>query len=211
MRSTSRAPLSLVVGPTPRDASDAELAKGLGAGEAWAVTETWHRFAPMVLTTAERTLGSSTEAEDLAQEVFCRVFRQAKNLRQPDALRSFVYSVAIRALKSHLRHRRLKNWLSFQRPEALQDLRHVTLDVESRDLLVKFYALLDRLAPRDRLVFLLRRVESMTVEEIAATTDLSTSTVKRSMTRASARLSRWVEADPHLRGLVDRDLGERPS
>jgi RNA polymerase sigma-70 factor (ECF subfamily) len=202
MRSSSTKPLALVVGPTPRDASDAELAKSLGEGEGWAVAEAWHRFAPMVLMTAERALGSSSEAEDLAQEVFDRVFRLASSVRRPESLRSFVYSVAIRALKSHLRHRRHRAWLSFQEPETLVDLRHGSQDVESRELLRRFYALLDRLPPRDRLVFILRRAESMTVEEIAASMDLSPSTVKRSMARASSRLTRWIDADAALRGLT---------
>lgn len=204
----SRAPLSLVVGSPPREVSDAELAKGLGVGETWAVTEAWHRFAPMVLVTAERALGSSSEAEDLAQEVFCRVFRSVQHLRDPDSLRSFVYSVAIRALKSHLRYRRLRGWLSFREPDALSDLRHASLDMESRELLGRFYTLLDRLGARDRLVFILRRVEGMTVDEIAATMDISRSTVKRSMAHASSRLSRWVSADPGLAKLVVDSFAE---
>jgi RNA polymerase sigma-70 factor, ECF subfamily len=202
MRSLSRAPLSLVTGPARGSVSDAELARRLGTGEDWALAETWHRFAPMVLMTAERALGSSSEAEDLAQEVFDRVFRVASTLRRPESLRSFVYSVAIRSLKSELRRRRLRAWLSFREPETLVDLRHATQDVEARELLKKFYVLLDRLSARDRLVFVLRRVESMTVEEIAAAMDLSTSTVKRSMARASNRLTRWVDADAALRSLV---------
>lgn len=202
MRSHSRAPLSLVGGATRRDASDAELARGLAAGESWALTEAWYRFAPMVLATAERTLGSSGEAEDLAQEVFCRVYRMAHTLRSPDSLRSFVYSVAMRALKSQLRYRRVRSWLTFQAPETLVDLRHCTLDVEARDLLQKFYRLLDRLSARDRLVFLLRRVEAMTVEEIASVMELSASTVKRSLAHSEQRLAHWTQGDPSLATVV---------
>ena len=88
----------------------------------------------------------------------------------------------------------------------LADLGSHTLDVEARDLLRRCHALLDRLSPRDRLVFVLRRMESMTVEEIAATMDISESTVKRSMTHAANRLSRWIDADPGLASLLD---GER--
>jgi RNA polymerase sigma-70 factor (ECF subfamily) len=156
----------------------------------------------MVLMTAERTLASRTDAEDLTQETFLRLLRTVKGLREPDSLRSFIYSTAIRALRSQLRYRRLRSWLSFHRPETLVDLRHSTLDVESRELLSRFYALLDRLSPRDRLVFVLRRVESMTVEEIALAMGTSTSTVKRSMAHASSRLSRWVDADPALSQLI---------
>jgi RNA polymerase sigma factor (sigma-70 family) len=199
----SHAPLSLVVGASRRTASDADLAQGLVADESWAIAETWHRFAPMVLTMAERALGSRSEADDIGQEVFYCVFRKVRTLRDPNSLRSFVYSVAVHSLKSELRRKRLRGWLSFHSPDVLVDLDSRTTDVESRDLLRKCYALLDRLSPRDRLVFILRRMESMTVEEIAATMDISLSTVKRSMAHASNRLLRWIAADPGLAGLLE--------
>jgi RNA polymerase sigma-70 factor, ECF subfamily len=198
----SHVPLSLVVGTNRQATSDGDLARGLAVGEAWAIAETWHRFAPMVLMMAERSLGSRSEADDIGQEVFYCVFRKAPTLREPDSLRSFVYSIAVRALKSDLRRKKVRAWLSFHEPESLVDLGSRTLDVESRDLLRKCYALLDRLTPRDRLVFILRRMESMTVEEIAAAMDLSVSTVKRSMAHASNRLLHWIDADPGLAGLL---------
>jgi RNA polymerase sigma-70 factor (ECF subfamily) len=205
----SHVPLSLVGGKNHRDTSDSDLARGLIAGEVWAITETWHRFAPMVLTMARRALGSRSEAEDVGQEVFYRLFRKAKALREPDSLRSFVYSFAIRELKSELRRKRVRAWLSFHQPETLIDLGCGTLDVESRDLLHKFHVLLDRLTPRDRLVYTLRHMESMTVDEIATTMDISVSTVKRSMAHGENRLSRWIEADPGLVDLLDAKRGER--
>jgi RNA polymerase sigma-70 factor, ECF subfamily len=207
MASHVRAPLSLVTSPGSREITDADLARALGAGEPWAVGEVWRRYAPMVLTMAERALGSRSDAEDLAQEVFYRVCQLASSLREPSSLRSFIYSIAIRTLKTALRYRRLRRWLSFHPPATLVDLRHSTLDVESRDLLVKLYVLLDRLSARDRLVFVLRRVESMTIDEIATLMELSESTVKRSLLHASRQLSRWVRAEPALAELAARDFG----
>jgi RNA polymerase sigma factor (sigma-70 family) len=75
--------------------------------------------------------------------------------------------------------------------------------VETRDLLRRCYTLLDRLNSRDRLVFILRRIDAMTVEEIAATMGLSISTVKRSMAHASQRLSQWIASDPGLSTLLE--------
>lgn len=211
MAKQSRASLSLVIARTRRSTSDAELATALAAGEAWAIAETWHRFAPMVILMAERTLGSRSEAEDLAQNVFYRLFLRAKTLRNAESLRSFVYSFAVRALKSELRARRVRAWLSFRQPEALADIGSASLDVESRDLLRRFHGLLGRLAPREQLVFTLRRTESMTVEEIAVTMDISLSTVKRSLSYASSRLSRWIEAEPELaERLAKSDWGKQP-
>lgn len=204
MSSRQRAPLSLVVGEKSQPASDAVLAQRLIDGDQAALTEAWRRFAPMVLTTAERALGSRSTAEDVAQEVFYRLFRTAKGLRDPNALRSFVYSIAVRVLKSQLRYQRVRAWLTLRRPETLVDLRHVTLDVESRELLRRFYTLLCRLSDRDRLVFILRRVDHMTVEETADVMGVSPATVKRSMSHATERLARWVGADPSLAELAEQ-------
>ena len=157
----------------------------------------------MVIMMAERCLGSKSEAEDLGQEVFYRVFQKAKTLRNPDSLRSFIYSFAIRRLRTELRRRRLRSWLLLDQPETPTDVGYETMDVESRDVLRRFHVLLDRLKPRDRLVFTLRRMESMTTEEIATQLDISPSTVKRSMAHASDRLSHWIESDPELTGLLD--------
>jgi RNA polymerase sigma-70 factor (ECF subfamily) len=194
----SHVPLSLVVGQDRRAASDGDLARALSAGETWAAAETWRRFAPMVLTLARRTLGSHSEAEDIGQEVFHRVYRKVKTLREPDSFRNFIYTCALRVLQTELHRKKMRGWLSFKPPELLDCQASDTLDVESRDLLRKFYRLLEQLAPRDRIVFVLRRVEAMTVEEIAAATESSESTVKRSLTRASICLSRGMDDEPRL-------------
>lgn len=204
----ARASLSLVV-TDAKPLSDAALAEGLIAGESWALTETWHRFAPLVQLLAERTLGSKTDAEDITQETFVRVVRAASSLREPDKLRSFIYSVAVRTLRSNLRHRRVRAWLSFEAPEKLIDLNQYTMDVESRHALQKFYVLLDRLSARERLVFVLRRIQAMTTEEVAAAMGVSVSTVKRSMQSASTRLVTWIAKDPALEELAQGELASR--
>ncbi|HEY5958541.1 MAG TPA: sigma-70 family RNA polymerase sigma factor, partial [Polyangiaceae bacterium] len=205
----SPAPLSLVVNRDHRSASDGDLARGLMAGDARALAETWRRYAPMVLLLTKRTLGSQSEAEDISQEVFYRLFRKAKHIENPDSLRSFIYAIALHAIKSELYRRKLRSWLFFVPPQALSDRGFKTPDMESRDLIRKFRVLLDRLPTRERLVFVLRRMESMTVEEIAETMKLSESTVKRSMTRASSSLSRWIEADPGLASVFDVERWRR--
>jgi RNA polymerase sigma-70 factor (ECF subfamily) len=192
----SHVPLSLVVGQDRRAASDGDVARALSAGEAWAAVETWRRFAPMVLTLARRTLGSHSEAEDIGQDVFCRVYRKVKTLREPDSFRNFVYACTLRVLQTELHRKKMRSWLTFEQPDSLDRLGSGTLEVESRDLLRRFYRLLERLSPRDRIVFVLRRVESMSVEEIADATKSSESTVKRSLARASSRLSRWMDDEP---------------
>lgn len=166
----------------------------------------------MVLMTAARALGSESEADDVAQEVFHRLFRKAKTLRDPSKLRSFVFSFVIRVLKSELRSKARRSWLSLypsHPSEDFVDLGGETIDMESRDLLRRFYALLDRLSSKDRLVFALRHLESMTVEEVATNLEISSSTVKRSLAHSTGKLSHWIERDLGLVGFLEGKGGTR--
>jgi len=174
------------------------VARALGAGEAWAAVETWRRFAPMVLRLARRTLGSPSEAEDVGQEVFCRVYRKARTLREPDSFRNFIYTSAVRVLRDELHRKKMRAWFSLRSPGALNGHIGENLDIEARDLLRRFYQLLERLTARDRMVFVLRRVEDMSIEEIAVAMKLSESTVKRSLAHAASRMSHWMDDEPRL-------------
>jgi len=147
----------------------------------------------MVLRLARRTLRSASEAEDIAQEAFCRVFQHVGTLREPDSFRSYIYICALRVLQVERRRKEMRSWFSLELPDSFDCHAGETLNIESRDQLRRFYRLLERLTPRDQNVFVLRRVESMKIEEIAVTMRTSKSTVKRSLARASSRLSRWME------------------
>jgi RNA polymerase sigma-70 factor (ECF subfamily) len=204
---SSHIKLALVAPPTREHLSDTDLGRALMSGAAWAFAETWNRFAPVVFNMAVSALGSPTEAEDIVQEVFCRLAPKAKTLRQPECLRSFIVSFAIRVLKWDLRRRRVHSWLTFEPAEALADVVKVSLDVDSREILRRFYALLARLGARERLVYALRHVESMTIEETAQAMDISLSTVKRLQERATEQMSKWSETDFELTGLLLRKRG----
>jgi RNA polymerase sigma-70 factor (ECF subfamily) len=182
-------------GPAP---TDADLARALIAGQAWAIQATWNRFAPIVYGIASRALGRENDAEDVTQEVFLRLFARVHTLKEPDAFRSFVVSFAIRIVKWELRRRRVRRFVHLVDSGEMPDAPVSAADTESRQVLRRFYGVLDQLSARDRLVFSLRYLEAMTLEEVAVAMDLSLSTVKRTITHASARISAWIASDPEL-------------
>jgi RNA polymerase sigma factor (sigma-70 family) len=181
---------------------DVALARALIAGESWAPAATWKRYAALVYNMASRALGNEYEAEDVTQEVFYRLFARSGTLRKPEALRSFVVSFAIRILKWELRKKRAGRLFTVLAPKDLPDAPFRGADPEARDTLRRFYAVLDRLGARERIVFALRRLESWTLSEIAEGMDLSLSTVKRCYGRAEQDISHWIAGDPDLVGLV---------
>jgi RNA polymerase sigma-70 factor (ECF subfamily) len=152
----------------------------------------------MVYGFLDRALGSSGESEDLTQEVFWRVFAAIRTLREPTALRSFIYSSAIRMLRWHLRSRRIRRMFTLSDSGELPDRAVPAADSEGRELLATFYRLLDALGANDRTAFLLRQVEGMSLEEIVQATGASLATVKRRIRRASQELTVLAKAHPEL-------------
>lgn len=188
---------------------DATLARAGSKGEAWAEKEIWFRFAPMVYALLRRTMGSRHDAEDFLQEVFVRVFERLRTLQDPAALRSFVYSIALRALNEELRQKSIRSRLTslFLAPFLRSSVAHV--DFETRDVLRRIEKVLDRMQPRLRAVFVLRRFEGLELTEIAARLGLSLATVKRDMDKAHNGLAQLIRADDHLCAVLESDVARR--
>jgi RNA polymerase sigma-70 factor (ECF subfamily) len=176
-------------------ARDLELARALIGGADHAAEMAWERYAPLVHRIVSRAIGPDAEVEDVTQEIFYRLFSRIGTLRKPEALRSFVISFAIRIVKWELRRRRARRWLTLSETGEVPEEQLTVMDAESRYALRRLYALLDRLSTRERLVLILRHVEGMTLEEIAEAMELSLATVKRSLRRASSRVSQMVDSD----------------
>ena len=80
-------------------------------------------------------------------------------------------------------------------------------DPEAREILQRFYQILDQLGTRERLVFALRHLESMTLGEIAAAMEISLSTVKRAHAQAVVEVGRSIANDKDLAGFFEEVRG----
>ena len=179
--------------PADRELVRACLARESGAGDAL-----WHKHGPMVFRLLGRALGPSSDAEDVAQDVFVTVFSKLETLRNPDALQSFVYSVAVRVLKWEFRKRRARKFLQLWGDAELPEVQVAPVDSDARHALERLYQVLDRMGAEERLVFSLRHLEGMKLEEIASSLGVSLATTKRKLQRASAWVSAAVESDSAL-------------
>ena len=215
MRRSSRALVRIVTPVPERTLDDGELVHAFLNGEEWAAEVIWTRHSPMVFGLLERALGPSGEADDLTQDVFLRTFTRLSTLRDKEALRSFIYSVALRLLKWELRRRRVRRILRLAPTGRLPDLPVRPADSEARQILTRLYVLLDQISPNERTAFVLRHMEGFKLEEVAEHMDLSLATVKRLLGRAAERVSALVEGDRELssyareRGVLPGGFGAR--
>lgn len=117
-------------------------------------------------------------AEDILQEVFMRIYRKLRWLREPAAFRAWAYHIASREAFRHLNRER--RWSDQVRDETI--LAAVPLhDRESefaKELIDRLPELVGNLSPASRAVVVLFYLHGMSLIETAAVLDIPVGTVK---------------------------------
>ncbi|WP_455811626.1 ferric citrate uptake sigma factor FecI [Pseudomonas graminis] len=133
----------------------------------------------------QHKLGSASDADDLAQDTFVRVLLggSAQDIREP---KSFLCTIARRVMVDFFRRNALERaWLAMleQLPEEQMpspDLQHELLET-----LQQIDAMLDGLGAKVRQAFMLSQLEGLTYPQIAERLNVSVSSVKKYMAKAT--------------------------
>jgi RNA polymerase sigma-70 factor, ECF subfamily len=117
-------------------------------------------------------------AEDILQEVFIRIYRKLRWLREPEAFRAWTYQIASREAFRHLSRER--RWREQVRDEAT--LMAVPVDERGsefpRELIETLPRLVGDLSPASRAVVVLFYLHEMSLAETAAVLEIPVGTVK---------------------------------
>ncbi|MFM2419572.1 MAG: hypothetical protein RL385_4295 [Pseudomonadota bacterium] len=186
-------------GGLPAGAPDAELVLRARGGERYAEDAIFRRHAPMVTRLCARLMQRTGDADDAVQDTFVRAFAQLRDLRDPAALRPWLARIALHTCKRKLRRRAVLRLCGLGAvpddgmplPEAHEGTRP--------DLRIELEALENalRAEPAEpRAVWLLHRVEGLSIQETATACGRSVATVKRYVAAVDARLARFV-GEPH--------------
>jgi RNA polymerase sigma-70 factor (ECF subfamily) len=183
--------------PPGCDTSDAELYHRLVRGDARAPVLAWRAYAVMVRGLVVRALGPGGEVEDRVQDVFLVFFRKVSALRDPSALRSFLFGIAIREIRAELRRRRVRNWLQLTNTGEPAEPAP-TGDENARHAFERLHRVLGSLDTRGHLAFVLRHFEGYELVEIAEALSCSLATVKRVLAAVETRVWSLAAQDPYL-------------
>lgn len=133
-----------------------------------------------------KLLGDRTEAQDVAQNAFVRI-QPAMDEGRAREPRLLLFAIARRLALNEIRRRRNQH-LDGQGSAAIDNLLSAEPSVErlvtARQELARLEEILLRIPPGCRQVFLLRKVENLTHDEIARRLGISAKTVENHMTRA---------------------------
>ena len=180
--------------------ADQRLISGLQAGDEQAYEQLIERFQLPVYNLAFRLLNDPSDASDVVQEVFLKVFRNVGQFRGDSTLRTWIYRIAVNEAHNHhrwlTRHcgREVAIERASERPFCLESAPDpgrspfdCTLDRENRTLIEEA---LGRINPDFRTAVVLRDIENLSYEEIAEILQLSMGTVKSRILRGREALRR---------------------
>jgi RNA polymerase sigma-70 factor (ECF subfamily) len=156
----------------------------------------FQQHAPYVATVVLRVLGRDHEVDDVVQEVFLTAMTGLAAVRSPEAVRGWLKTIAVRKACRHLRRRRLRGLLGFDRESpCYEHLAAPGCSPEESALLARVYKELDRLPVAERVAWTLRYVEGEQVEVLAGLCGCSLATAKRRIAAAQAKLGRTLGHD----------------
>jgi RNA polymerase sigma-70 factor, ECF subfamily len=178
-------------------------------------TEATHEdLRPLLFSIAYRMVGSVSEAEDIVQEAFLRIYRAEDEGTPIESPKAYLSAVTTRLSIDHLRSARVRReqyvgeWL----PEPLltdETAPDAAAHAETADSLsMAFLVLLESLTPVERAVFLLREVFDYDYAEIAGIVERSEDNCRQLYVRArrhiDERQPRFDASRRHRDELVER-------
>lgn len=164
--------------------ADDDLVRRCLGGDPAAMRDLVERFQADVYAVSARLLNHRHDAEDVAQEVFLRVFRSLRSWDPTRPLRPWILTIAVN---------RCRTWLGRRGkvPEPVEYVADVPARPDSEppsELTSEIQSALDELRPDYREVFVLFHEHGQSYEEIAGVVDRPVGTVKTWLHRARSQV-----------------------
>lgn len=166
-------------------------------GDEIAFREIVERYQTKVFSIIFGILRNRNDAEDIAQQVFAKVYFSMRGFDFRSSLLTWIYKITVNECYDYLRKKRVRKLVyesdfsdedaaRIQSSEALRDP-HPGFDsnLADRDYV---WQLLEKISEGDRNLMLLKEVEGHSVEELAKMTGMNENTIKVKLFRARQKL-----------------------
>jgi RNA polymerase sigma-70 factor (ECF subfamily) len=180
-----------------RNSEEAALVRRIQARDEIAFREIVERYQAKVFSIIYGILRNRNDAEDIAQQVFAKIYFSIRNFDFRSSLLTWIYKITVNECYDYLRKKRVRKLVyesDFSEEDALRmensdtaTDQHTPVDTSlaQRDLILK---LLERLSAEDRNLILLKEVEGHSVEELSQMTGMNENTIKVKLFRARQKL-----------------------
>ena len=199
--------MELPATPAPADEStlDYALMTRIGTGDHAAFRQLVERHQNAVIGTVAKMLGNASDAEDISQQVFLRIWKHARRYRPDAKFTTYLFTITRNLVFNETRRRSRKKEVSSDEREEHSNLlieaspdRQPDSEVLQAELQHAVDEAIAALPETQRMAVVLRRYEQLSYDEIADVLGLSVSAVKSLLFRARTALRET------LSGYLDR-------
>jgi RNA polymerase sigma-70 factor (ECF subfamily) len=180
-----------------KTSEEADLVRRIQAQDEMAFREIVDRYQSKVFSIIYGVLRNRNDAEDIAQQVFSKIYFSIRNFDFRSSLLTWIYKITVNECYDYLRKKRVRKLVyesdfseeDAQRMEAsdpaIDPASPADTRLAQRDLVTK---LLSKVSQEDRSLIMLKEVEGHSVEELAQMTGLNENTIKVKLFRTRQKL-----------------------
>jgi RNA polymerase sigma-70 factor (ECF subfamily) len=187
------------------------LVRRAQAGDEEAFHEIVERYQSKVFSIIHGIVRQRNDVEDIAQQVFAKVYLSIKGFDFRSSLITWIYKITVNECFDYLRKRKVRK-LVYESDLSEDEVRRVENNEPSvgrqapadstlarRDYVLK---LLSRVSEEERSLLMMKEVEGYSVEELAAKTGMNENTIKVKLFRARQKLVKAAQRLERAPGLV---------
>lgn len=171
--------------------NDQHIIEGCKRGDRKAQTTLYHRYKALLFGVCLRYAADQSEAEDLLQDSFIKIYRDLYQYRPTGPLRAWLRKVTVNVALQHIR--RKKRLFPMVEIGEVSDQIDRTEDIFSSFRASALLQLIQKLPPGYRAVFNLYVVEGYSHKEIAEKLGINIATSKSQLSRAKHLLRKMLE------------------
>ena len=179
-------------------------------GDQEAFREIVERYQAKVFSIIRGVVRNRNDAEDIAQQVFTKIYFSLPKFDFRSALVTWIYKITVNECYDYLRKQKARP-LTFEADLNETDLRRIdnmedrgrnrAKDLDRRAELREYVTkLLDKLSAEERYLLFMKEMEGYAVEELARMVSLNENTVKVKLFRARQKLVKAAKKSGMLRG-----------
>ena len=171
-----------------------EILQSIARGDQPAFRELYRLFSDRVYNTALSYAQREQDAEEITQDVFTRVFRNAAKFKGESAVSTWVYRITVNTSLNYLRRKKRFGFLSTGEPHTdTPDFEHPGVLLEKKENARALFTVIDTLPNQQKTAFILSFVEELPRQEVADIMKVSLKAVESLLQRAKGNLRTKLE------------------
>ena len=173
---------------------DSPLVSSLQQGDHRAFEKLFRRYAQKLFVFSLSYLKNETEAEEVVQEVFLKVWDKRSALKTDTSFQSYLFTIAFNSIKKSFNRKARDNQYKLDLTDKL-DAGQDSVDYENNYQLVleKLEKFIDEMPERRKEIFLQRKQKGKPVKQIAEELGVSIKTIENQITEAMRFLKKKFE------------------